>query len=130
MATVVVVKKTRLMPSAEMGLMLALKSCHDVREAASKSNGGKKTRKIISGSKLKSGRNGMKPMISPTSTSSTGYGIFNLSTIADKLSNTAMMKITISKFSITQILETSVPVSGVVRKHPYCRRLRYFNEKK
>ena len=44
-ATAIVVKKTRLIASAEMGLMSALKSCQDVCEAASNNKGGKRSGK-------------------------------------------------------------------------------------
>src|SRR3954462_6730705 len=88
------------MPKADMGVILALNSCQDVREAPSYSKGGRKIRKTISGSMLKSGKIGTNPIINPTNTRSTGYGIFSLSIIADKLINTAIIKITILKFSI------------------------------
>jgi len=98
-----VVKKTRLMPNAEMGRMLVLKSCQDVRKAASYIKGGKKTTKTISGSMTSPGNTGIKPMINPTNTRNTGLGSFSLSIAADKLIKTANIKIMILKFSILHV---------------------------
>jgi hypothetical protein len=88
------------MPNADIGLILVLKSCHEVRKAASYSKGGKKTRKTTSGSITRSGKTGINPMISPTSTKNTGLGSFSLSITADKLIKTAKIKIMILKFSM------------------------------
>ena len=91
------------MPRADMGLKLVLKSCHEVRKAASYSNGGKKTRKTTSGFITIPGNTGTKPMISPTNTRNTGLGSFNLSITADRLIKTANIKIMTLKFSILHL---------------------------
>src|ERR1044072_47374 len=91
------------MPNADMGLILDLKSCHEVRKAASYSKGGKKTRKTTFGHIPRPGNTGTKPMISPTSTRNTGLGSFSLSITADKLIKTANIKIMTLKFSILHL---------------------------
>jgi hypothetical protein len=98
-----VVKKTRLTPSADMGLISALKSCHEVRKAASYSSGGRKTRKTISGSNARSGNEGIKPIAKPANTKKMGLGSLIFSISADKLIKTANMKMTILNFSIIKL---------------------------
>lgn len=100
MATTIVVIKTRLTPRADIGFILVLNSCQEVRKAASYNKGGKKTRNTISGSITRSGSTGIKPMISPANTRKTGVGSFSLSIRADKLINTTNIKMMILKFSI------------------------------
>jgi hypothetical protein len=52
--------------------MSFLKSCQYVLKAASNNIGGKKTRNTISGLSSRSGKEGTKPMINPTTTSNMG----------------------------------------------------------
>ena len=116
-----VVKKTRLIPNVEIDVIFALKSSHEVLEAASYSRGGKKTRKTTSGSKARSGNTGTNPMINPTKTNRTGYGSFSLSISADKLIKTASMNIITLKFSILQNditnLSADYPAVSLIIRH-------------
>lgn len=83
-----------------MGFISRLKSCHDVRDAASNNIGGRKTRKTISGFNSRSGKKGTNPTTSPTITNIIGYGNFIFSATADSAISIVMKKMTISKFSI------------------------------
>ena len=77
-----------------------LKSNHDVLKAASNKSGGRKARNTISESSLRSGKNGVMPIIKPANTSSTGLGNFILSANAESIIRIAIKKITISKFAM------------------------------
>ncbi|CAG5011300.1 hypothetical protein DYBT9275_04921 [Dyadobacter sp. CECT 9275] len=66
------VENTRPNPREKIYSFLAQKSFQDVVQAASKSNGGRKIKKMISGFKLTLGTAGINGIASPPSTSRIG----------------------------------------------------------
>ena len=117
MATASVVKKTRLTASADIGRISLLKSCHEVRKAASYSSGGKKIRKTISGSMARSGSAGIKPITKPANTKKMGLGSFIFSIKADKLIKTANIKMTILNFSILKFSKRQDDPAGAASNY-------------
>ena len=83
-----------------MGLISFLKSSHEVLKAASKSKGGRNIKKTMSGSSARFGRNGTKPITSPTPTNKIGKGNFILSVNAESTIRMVIIKMTISKLFI------------------------------
>ena len=104
-ATANVVKKTKVIARADIGLIEVLNSCHEVREAASYNKGGRIRRKTTSGFRARSGNTGTKPMISPAAINMIGYGNFLLSTIAISEMMMAIINTITLKFSMRQTTE-------------------------
>src|SRR5688572_9965450 len=74
METAAVVKNTNAIASVEMGRASALKSCHEVFDAASYRIGGRKIKNTTSGFRVTAGIKGMNATPRPHSTRKTGWG--------------------------------------------------------
>ena len=74
-ATAAIVTSTSANVSETSWVAAARSSCGDALNAAACSSGGRKTRKTTSGASSTSGRPGTKPIATPPTTSTIGYGI-------------------------------------------------------
>jgi hypothetical protein len=97
-ATAQVVKITHPIANKVIGRFAALKSGHDVFQAAEYKTGGRKMRKTTSGSREIEGIPGIIPMAIPAITSRIGYGTLILSVTSAKAVTTASRIITVAIF--------------------------------